>query len=722
MATSGNKTPPTEAGGPAAERVALPPNLLHSRELLINREASLLEFFRRVLEEAQDARQPVLERVKFLSIFTSNLDEFFMIRVSGIKEELDQEAPELSTDGLTVPEQLRMIRRYVAEMTAEHSRCLREEVMPQLREAGVEIASFDGLSEEERAGLSEYFEEQVYPVLTPQGVDPSHPFPYISGQTLNIGLMVSPSRELGITRSLTGKPMPRFVRIKVPPVVPRLVPVGAGKSKFVFVEDLIVAHAGSMFPRMHVGQSHIFRVTRDADVEVRDYEADDLLESMEATLRKRRFGNAVRLEVGAGMPPQMLTLLRDELELDPEDVYEVEGPLDATGLMQLYKLDRPDLKDKPLRATIPARLKRARSIFDAVREQDVFLHHPYTSYQTVIDFMNGAARDPQVLAIKMCLYRTGHKSPIPKALIEACERGKEVMALVELKARFDEEANIEWAKRLEKAGVKVVYGILGLKTHCKVALVVRREEEGLRRYVHIATGNYNPVTASVYTDFGLLTADEQIGADASDLFNYVTGFSRQKEYRELLVAPVNLRERMTALVNREREHHLAGRPARIIAKLNRIADNEIVRALYEASQAGVPMELIVRGVCILRPGVPGLSESITVRSVVGRFLEHSRVYYFENGGDPEVYVGSSDWMSRNLDRRLEVIAPVKDASLRRYLKDVVLAAYLKDNSQARVLRPDGSYVRLRPAPGEAEFNSQLHFEGAVSLSLGEELP
>jgi polyphosphate kinase len=710
--TTQSNTPP--AGGGSAV-VALPQTLLRSRELLFNRELSLLEFFSRVLEEAEDATQPPLERLKFLSILSANVDEFFMIRVSGLKEELEQEVVGASTDGRTPEEQLAEIRRHILGMTVRQTRCLRDDVLPRLKEHGVEIAAYKSLSKEERNALSTYFEEEIFPVLTPQGVDPSHPFPYISGQSLNIGVMVAPVAAHGITRSLTGKVQPRFVRIKVPPVAPRFVRVGQSPGKFVLVEDLIIAHSDMLFPRMAVGSAHLFRVTRDADVDVRDYEADDLLQSMEQTLRKRRFGKAVRVEVTQGMPPQMLDLLKQELELGDEDVYESVGPLDLTGLMQLYKLDRPDLKDRPLVSIVPPRLKRAESIFDAIRERDVFLHHPYNSYSTVVDFMEQAAKDPAVVAIKMCLYRTGHKSPVPKALIEASEAGKQVTALVELKARFDEEANIEWAKKLEKCGVHVVYGILGLKTHCKVALVLRREEQGLRRYVHIATGNYNPVTASVYTDFSLLTADDDIGADAGELFNFLTGFSRQKEYRRLLVAPVNLKEGMLALIAREREHHLAGRPARITAKLNRIADVQIIRALYEASQAGVPIDLVVRGVCMLRPGVPGLSETIRVRSVVGRFLEHSRVYHFENGGSEEVYVGSADWMSRNLDRRLEVIAPVLDARIRRYLKDVVLAAYLRDNTKARVLRSDGTYARVPRAPGEQDFNSQLYFEGNAGL-------
>ena len=712
MTSDAKTTAPT--GDPAA-KVALPPTLRHSREFLLNRETSLLEFFRRVLEEAQDARQPPLERVKFVAIFSSNLDEFFMIRVSGIKEELEQEFVSPTSDGLAPEEQLKLIRDYVVPMVAEQSRCLTEEVLPQLAERGVEVVAYDSLAEEERAGLREYFDEHVFPVLTPQGVDPGHPFPYISNLSLNIGLMVEPAIEHGITRSLTGRPEPRFVRIKVPPTVPRLVRVGREGARFVLLEEVIAANAGELFQRMNAGRCYTFRVTRDADIDVRDYEADDLLRSMELTLRKRRFGKAVRLEVSDQMPREMADYLATELELEPEDVYRISGPLAAGDFMQLYSLKRPELKDRPLAASIPAVLKDAESIFDVVRAQDVLLHHPYTSYTTVVDFMKEAARDPDVVAVKMCLYRTGQKSPIPKALIEASERGKQVTALVELKARFDEEANIEWAKKLEEAGVHVVYGVLGLKTHCKVALIVRREGEGLRRYVHVATGNYNPVTSGVYTDLGLLTADDEIGEDASDLFNFLTGFSRQKDYLKLLVAPANLRGRMLALISRERDNRLAGKPARITAKVNRVADVEIIQSLYEASQAGVPIDLIVRGVCMLKPGVAGLSETIRVRSVVGRLLEHSRVFHFHNGGEDEIYIGSSDWMTRNLDRRVEVVAPVLDAGLRRYLKDVVLAAYLRDNVNARELRPDGSYARVLPAPGEEPFDSQTHFEGGVSL-------
>jgi polyphosphate kinase len=685
------------------------PKLHDVKNLLFNREFSLLEFFRRVLEEALDKSQPLLERLKFLSIFSSNLDEFFMIRVSGLKEALDSAVRERSPDGLTQSDQLDEIRARIQPMVAVQMRCLREEILPGLKAQGVVIAAYNSLSTEERVALDDYFEKKVFPVLTPQGVDPGHPFPYISNLSVNLALMVEPVREHGITQSLTGKVEPRFVRLKIPPHVPRLVPVGEGTFKFILLEELIAANADSLFPRMSAGQAHAFRVTRDADVEIREDEVHDLLRSMQQTLRERRFGTAVRLEVASTMPAEMVELLVRELKLTPEDVYEIDGPVNVNDLMSLYGLKKPELKDRPFKPVVPPLLRKPERIFDVVSRQDILLHHPYTAYTIVTDFINTAAKDPNVVAIKICLYRTGEKSPIPQSLIEASERGKQVTALVELKARFDEENNIEWAKRLEQSGVHVVYGILGLKTHCKVALVVRQEGETLRRYVHVATGNYNPVTSNFYTDLGLLTADEEIGADATELFNYLTGYSRQKEYRKLFVAPVNLRNRMLSLIEREAEHARQGRPARIIVKINRLADTYLIRALYEASQAGVPIDLIVRGICMLRPGVPGLSERIEVRSVVGRFLEHSRVFYYANVGDEEHYTGSSDWMPRNFDRRIEVLAPVKDPRLKTYLKDVMLAAYLRDNVKARRLMPDGSYERIPIAPGEERFNSQTFF-------------
>ena len=697
--------------------VTLPPTLHGAKDLLLNRELSLLEFIRRVLEEALDDTTPLLERLKFLSIFSTNLDEFFMIRVSGLKEALEEDVSELSPDGMTIPDQLKAIRERLLPMIEEQMRCLHQDIFPQLKAHGIEIETYDSLTQAERDLLSTYFDDEIFPVLTPLAVDPAHPFPYISNQSLNIGLMVKPIRAHGITQSLTGKIEPRFVRIKVPPLVPRLVRVGKEGARFVLLEDLIAANADALFPRMNSEKAHFFRVTRDADIEVREDKAADLLKAIEQTLRKRKFGTEVRLEVSKGMPDDMVNYLLGELDLKKLDVYEIDGPLKIDDLTELCDLDMPELKDKPLRPTVPAMLEHDHMIFDAIRKQDILLHHPYTSYTTVVDFISEAARDPDVLAIKICLYRTGQDSPIPQALIEAAEQGKQVTTIVEIKARFDEEANIEWARRLEEAGVHVVYGVLGLKTHCKVALVVRREGKDLRRYMHIATGNYNPITSGFYTDLGLFTVDEDIGADATELFNFLTGYSRQKEYRQLLVAPVNQREGMLELIRREAEHSRAGRPSGIQTKINRLADLEIIHALYEASQAGVPIDLIIRGTCMLRPGVPGLSESIQVRSIVGRLLEHSRVFYFANGGDDEIYIGSSDWMSRNLDRRVEVVTPIHDPDLKRYLKDVILAAYLKDNVKARRLLSDGTYERIKPGPGEEKFEVQMYFEGSVSLDL-----
>ncbi|HEX8353990.1 MAG TPA: polyphosphate kinase 1, partial [Pyrinomonadaceae bacterium] len=639
---------------------------------LFNRELSQIEFYKRVLEEALDTEQPLLERLKFLSIFSENLDEFFMIRVSGLQETTAVKVDRLSPDGMAQFDQLREIRARLLPLVAEHARCLRDEVLPALAAEGIGVAQYSTLSLPERQQLREFYKRQVHPVLTPQAVDQGHPFPYISNLSLNLALMVEPLPEHGITRSLTGKVEPRFARVKVPPLVPRLVPVDGEGSKFVLLEELITANLELLFPRMRVSHCHAFRVTRDADVDVREEEANDLLSMMEKTLRKRRFGTAVRLEVAAEMPAEMRDHLTRELELGPEDVYTVGAPLNARELMRLYKLDRPELKDAPFRPKPSAAFGGAANYFDVIRERDVLMHHPYESFEAVTEFIDRAARDPQVAAIKICLYRTGQDSPIPQSLIEAVAQGKQVTALVEIKARFDEENNIEWAKRLEESGVHVVYGIVNLKTHCKVALVVRREGEELRRYVHVATGNYNPVTSNFYTDLGLFTSDEEIGADATDVFNFLTGFSRQKEYRRMLVSPTVLRERTLALIRREAEHARAGRPARIIVKINRLADTGVIGALYEASQAGVPVELIVRGICMLKPGVPGLSETIRVRSVVGRFLEHSRAYYFLNGGDEELYTGSADWMPRNFDRRVETVAPVRDPRLKRYLKDVLL--------------------------------------------------
>jgi polyphosphate kinase len=673
-----------------------------SERHLLNRELSLVEFFRQVLDEAHDKRNPLLERLRFVTIFSYIVDEFFMVRVSGLKEEVEHGYKHPSPDGLTADEQLQEIRDRLAPMMADALRVLREEILPGLVRHGLEVASYASLSKVEREHAGEYFAHHVFPVLTPLAVDPVHPFPYISGLSLNFGIMVRPTgaeEEKG-----------SFVRLKVPQTLPGLVQVGP-HSKYTFLSEVIGANLGSLFTGMDVLEAHTFRVTRDADLDVREDEAEDLLRALQQELRKRRFGAPVRLEISKGMSDEMAAYLMESIGVEPDDVYVVDGPLNIQDLNELYELDRPQLKARPLQTIIPAPMKERKSIFDTIKRGDVLLHHPYTDYSVVIDFIRAAASDPDVLAIKICLYRTGSQSEIAEVLRQAGEMGKQVTALIELKARFDEENNIEWAQRLERAGVHVVYGLIGLKTHCKLTLVVRREGEALRRYVHIATGNYNPTSSSTYTDFGILTADEETGEDATEFFNFLTGHSKQTEYRKLMVSPVNLRERLTQLIERETAHAKLGRPARIVAKLNRLADKDVIESLYEASQAGVSIDLIIRGVCMLRPGVPGLSENIRVRSIVGRFLEHSRVLYFLNDSAEEVYIGSADWMVRNLNRRVEVVTPVADPRLRKYLKEDVLDVYLRDNTNARELQLDGSYVRVRVDDGDEPFDSQMYFEG-----------
>jgi polyphosphate kinase len=707
MSTALTKETPTALKAITARLPALHPTAVGSTRLFFNRELSLLEFHRRVLEEGLDDTNPLLERLKFLGIFSSNLDEFFMIRVSGLKEELDENVTELSPDGMTPEEQLKEIRRRVLTMVEQQTKCLRDEIIPGLAAENIHVVPHDSLPTAEQETLRDYYNDKVFPVLTPLAVDPSHPFPYISPLSLNLGLMVQ-APEGRSPADPKQKQVPRFVRIKVPPVVPRLVPVGKLGSRFVLLEDLIAANVDSLFPGMIPGDCHRFRVTRDADIEIREDEAEDLLRVIQQELRKRRFGEPVRLEVSAGMPEEMINYLMESLALTKEDVYVVDGPLGLQDLSSLADLNRPDLKFQPYTPAMPEWLG-TRSLFDVIKEQDILMHHPFDAYNTVTDFINEAVDDDDVVAIKICLYRTGPESPIPPALIRAAEKGKQVTALIEIKARFDEEHNIEWARKLDEAGVHIVYGLLGLKTHGKLTLVVRREGSSLKRYVHVASGNYNPTTSCFYTDVGMLTCNDEIGADATEMFNYLTGCSRQTDYRTLQIAPVNLKTRTIELIDREIRHRQEGRLAHIVAKLNRLADKQIIEKLYEASNAGVKIDLIVRGVCMLRPGVEGLSENITVRNVIGRFLEHSRVFYFANGGDDEVYLGSADWMSRNLKYRIEVVAPVSDPSLQHYLKNVLLAAYLRDNVKARELTPDGSYVKIPMKPGEKPFDSQQFF-------------
>lgn len=667
----------------------------------LNRELSWIEFNSRVLDEALDPSQPLLERLKFLSIFSTNLDEFFMVRVSGLQEQNEANPLLLSPDGLSPATQLRRISERLRPLLELQMRCLLKQILPGLEAHGVQIVPYGKLGKSQREELREFFYERIFPILTPLSVDPGHPFPYISNISLNLGISVVPERT---DNDLENEE--RFARVKLPPNVPRLIPVMGEGYSFVLLEEVMSANIESLFPGMRVLECQPFRITRDADLEIEEDEAGDLLKTIEQQIRKRRFGFGVRLEVASGMSPEMVKRLRQSLEIEDQDVYSVDGPLNIPDLMTLYKLDLPALKDAPFTPVTPQALRASSdSIFDAIRNQDILLHHPYESFAPVVEFLRAAARDPNVLAIKQTLYRVGKDSPIVEALIQAAENGKQVAVLVELKARFDEQNNIQWARRLEEAGVHVIYGLIGLKTHAKIALVVRQEKNKLRRYVHLGTGNYNPVTARIYTDLGFFTANEEFGKDVSELFNYLTGYSRQVRYRKLLVAPVNLRESITEMIRREIEHHRAGRPAGIFAKFNSMTDARLIDELYAASREGVPVDLIIRGVCCLRPGMQGKSETIRVGSIVGRFLEHSRIYRFLNGGDERIYAGSADLMNRNLDRRVEVLFPIEDPKLRERIVGEILEPALADNVKMRWLQPDGTY--LRPRSGDAKpFNFQ----------------
>jgi polyphosphate kinase len=655
---------------------------------LFNRELSWIQFNARVLEEGLDSTLPLLERLKFLSIFSTNLDEFFMVRIAGLQEQLETNPHSLSPDGLTPATQLKLISERLRPLLKLQTTCLLDEVLPGLEAHGIRLVSYDELASSQKDDLERFFRDRVFPVLTPLAVDPGHPFPYISNISLNLGILLGP-QDAGIETE------PRFARVKIPPNVPRLIPVDGGKH-FLLLEQLVSAHIASLFPRCAILECQPFRITRDADIEIEEDEAEDLLKSVEQTLRQRRFGFGVRLEVASAMSPPMINLLRQSLQLEDQDVYSVEGPLNIPDLMALYKLDIPAAKEKPFEPLTPAFLQEAETIFDVIRRQDIVLHHPYESFAPVVDFFRTAARDPYVLAIKTTLYRVGPDSPVVKALISAAERGKQVAVLVELKARFDEENNIIWARRLEEAGAHVIYGIVGLKTHAKLTLVVRQEGNALRRYVHLATGNYNPITARIYTDVGLFTSDTDFGSDSSELFNYLTGYSGQTQYRKLVVAPVGLREHLTALIRREAANKAAGRHAEILIKCNSLTDSALIEELYATSNAGVPIRLIIRGVCCLRPGVPGLSENIQVASIVGRFLEHSRVFLFANDGNEELFLSSADLMHRNLTRRVETMFPITDPLQRRRLRQEILENSLADNSKIRWLESDGSYRRTLP--------------------------
>jgi polyphosphate kinase len=636
-----------------------------------NRELSWLDFNERVLALAEDPGQPLLERAKFLAIFASNLDEFYMVRVAGLKRRKEMGLSVASADGLTPGEQLRLISGRTQELVERQGQCFVDEVLPALDAAGIRIVHWDSIAQSDRSQLADYFTAHIFPVLTPLAVDPAHPFPYISGLSLNMAVIVR-DPESGSER---------FARVKVPNNVDRFVRVRSGTDDFLPLEELLAAHLGELFPGMEVNEHQTFRVTRNADLEVEEDRDEDLLQALERELARRRFGPPVRLEITDTSSSRILDLLLTELDVDPSDAVEVRGLLDLSSLWQLHGLDRTELKDRPfVPATNPVFVEgeTPKSVFARLRESDVLLHHPYESFATTVQrFIEQAAADPNVLAIKQTLYRTSGDSPIVDALIQAAAAGKQVVALVEIKARFDEQANITWAKALERAGVHVVYGLVGLKTHCKVALVVRQEGPTIRRYCHVGTGNYNPKTARIYEDLGLLTADPEIGADLTDLFNVLTGYSRQTEYRNLLVAPHSVRSGIVRRIEAEISHQQAGLGGSIQLKMNSIVDEEVIDALYRASRAGVTVDLTVRGICALRAGVPGLSENITVRSIVGRFLEHSRIFYFGGGGEPEYWIGSADIMHRNLDRRVEALVRLTDtatAARLRQLLDLIINA------------------------------------------------
>lgn len=693
---------------------------LSDSSLFFNRELTLLAFQRRVLEEAENKQNPLLERVKFLAILGSNLDEFYMVRVAGLLAQIDAGIVETSADGMSPRAQLTAIRRESKRLLKEAYACFDGELLPALKESGISVLEYRHLTKTQAANACQFFKRTAFPVLTPLAFDPGRPFPHISNLSLSLAVAI---------RDRKGEQ--HFARVKLPDSLPPLVSVGASgltrgtyrrppkKLDLVWLEEIVAANLDALFPGMEILEAHPFHVTRDADIAIRELEAEDLLETVEEGVRQRRFGQVVRLMVADDMPRHMLRILVNNLEIDSTEIYRTHNPIGLARLRWLYSLDRPELKDGAFVPAIPADLTAHDdevNIFDLIARQDVLLHHPYDSFQPVVDFLRKAAQDDDVLAIKIVLYRVGRNSPIVDALLEAMENGKQVAVLVELKARFDEESNIEWARKLEKEGVHVVYGLLGLKIHCKVAMVVRREGNAMRRYVHLGTGNYNAVTSHLYTDLGLLTSDETLAEDVTDLFNFLTGYSAKTTYRRLLVAPVNLRSSVKALIEREIKHKSEGKSAGIVFKLNSLIDPEMIRSLYRASQVGIKIQLIVRGMCSLRPGVPGVSENIEVISIVGRFLEHSRIFYFENNGEQEIYLGSSDLMQRNLDRRVEVLFPISDQECRRRIANEILPAYLADTAKARVLSGDGSYKAKAPSGRNPAYNAQEQLMHARSVS------
>jgi len=684
---------PVPAGNPSVN--------LDDPAYYMNRELSLLEFQRRVLDEARDSSNKLFERLKFLAIVSSNLDEFFMVRVAAMKQKLAAGNQDLSIDGRTITEQLRTVRESVEQVMGEVYECYQNDLLRALEENGIVIADYSSLAPIEKAAADKYYAETIFPVLTPLAFDPGRPFPHISNLSLNLAIVLHDND--GRTH---------FARVKVPAGLPQLFTIPPSSveprvDKFVWIEQVIAANLDALFPGLDIVESHPFHVTRDAEVAIKEIESDDLLESVEEAVWLRRFRKPVRLLTDRTITDHILGILVENLEVDPDDVYRVAGPLDLTRTRAIQQLDRPTLRDESFDPFVPAEFSAygEEDIFAVIRRGDRLLHHPYQSFQPVVDLIRKAAHDPQVLAIKMTLYRVGQNSPIVQALLEAIENGKQVAVLLELKARFDEESNIEWARALEREGVHVVYGFVGLKVHCKIALIVRREADGIHRYLHLGTGNYNATTARLYTDFSLFTCDPDFGADATDLFNALTGYSHKANYRKLLTAPLTLRNRMRELIQREIDF---GKKGHLIFKMNALEDRAMIRLLYEASRAGVKVELLVRGLCCLRPGIPGISENIIVKSIVGQFLEHSRLFYFHNGGEEEIYIGSADLMPRNLDRRVELLFPVLDRKMVRNLRDVVLQKYLADNRKVRTILPDGT-SEFKPVRSARAVDSQAWF-------------
>lgn len=686
------------------------PQDLSDPDLYLNRELSWLKFNNRVLEEALDETHPLLERLKFLAIYSSNLDEFYMIRVSGLRRQMEAATHKTPPDGLLPSEQIAMIRQQLLPKLDEQYDCWKSDLLPKLKKQGIRILHYEQLKRKQRKLLRRYFKKEIYPALTPLAFDPGHPFPHISNLSMNLAVVVQDPKH--------GQ---RFARLKVPKIYTRLISIPSEEkadefqelgldqrnlTNFVWLEEVVKSNLDLLFPGLKIEAAYPFRVTRDADPEIEEDEASDLLSAIEESVRERQFGSAIRLEIDKSMPDQVREILQTNLDVATYQIYVVDGPIGLSDIMELMGINRPELKDVPFIPAIPPALSTEESMFSVIRRQNILLYHPYDSFDPVIRFIREAARDPEVLAIKMTLYRVGPDSPVVAALMDARENGKQVAVLVELKARFDEENNIVWARALEKAGVHVVYGLIGLKTHAKVSVVIRHEPEGIRRYIHLATGNYNDETARVYADLGYFTCDAALGKDVSALFNGLTGYSRKEEYKKLLVAPGDMQKGIISRIDREIKSHQENGDGYLVFKMNSLVDHPCIEALYRASQAGVKVDIQARGICCLRPGIPGISENITVTSIVGRFLEHARIFYFRNGGEEEILLGSADLMPRNLYQRVETLFPIEDVGIKNSIRDEILQIHLKDNVKARLMLADGSYKPVIKGENEEDFNSQ----------------